>query len=114
MITFKFATKDDMPELTEAAKSDNHGVIAATHLVKKDGKVVGYVSFNAMPNVLIWMHSQRTNVRDALQVENFFETLAAPFGSVCVPVPKTSPFHPLMTKKGYQDMGEGTVFMKPL
>lgn len=114
MTTFEYLKPEALPALVAAAKADDHAVIAATHIVKKNGRIVGYLSFNSLPTVLLWLDTKETTQNDSYQVQNFFETLATPFGGVCVPVPTKSPFYPLMHKAGYQNMGEGSVFMKPL
>lgn len=93
----------DKVELNIAASEDKHGVAAPTHVVLKEGKIVGYLSINAVPTVLMWMHTKNIKVRDSLDVATFFENFisAQGFLGCLVPMQNSSPIEPYMEKVGY-------------
>jgi hypothetical protein len=93
----------DASELNLAASQDNHGVAAPTHVALKQGKIVGYLSINAVPTVLMWMNTKEIKVRDSLDVATFFENIIAGLGfkGCLIPMQNNSPIEPYMEKVGY-------------
>ncbi len=113
----RIKTAEEFNELVEKSKSDNHGVYAPTHIVKKNGEVLGYFSIAAsVPIVLAWLSTQKVQPRDSISLINSVENHVAMGGAshVAFPVPKSSPFHEHMEKLGYKPAGEYTFFIKEL
>jgi hypothetical protein len=104
----------DMQPLLDAAMSDNHAVIKATHVIKKNGEFIGYISMGTLPTVLFWMHTKKANSRDSIAAITFYENVLAPAGGVIVPVMETSPYYHFMERTGYKSMGKGDLFIKGL
>lgn len=59
--------------LREALASDDHTLLPATHVVIKNGEIVGCFMVNYL--VTWWMHSGKTNARDSLIVRNILWAL---------------------------------------
>lgn len=97
-----------------AAQKDNHHLIAPTHAVLKDGKVVGSISL--IPTVLVWMDTKEAKVRDSMELNQFVQNHLAANGAtaICMPCVKTSPYYSLMEKVGYLNLGEYNLFVKGL
>lgn len=107
--------KDDeeVERLIAEAAADKHATIMASHVVEKDGQVIGHLSIGEVPMVLVWMHQQRARARDSAAVLNFIENNFNPGTVICVPCPLGSPFHPRLVEEGsYKDFGPSTLFFK--
>ncbi len=103
---------EDLEALSKVASADGHAVIAPTYLIQKDQQIVGYIG--VVPSVLVWLDSQRTLVRDSIQVMNFWENiLRATSGASVIGVPCTdnSPLKPFLPRVGYVPT-ESTMYLK--
>jgi hypothetical protein len=113
----KFKDEQELHDAFEAAKAENHGVFCPTHPLRKDGEVVGYFSVGSpgYPVVFAWL-GECIPPRESFSLVNRMENHVALAGAtgICFPVPKSSPFHPLMGHMGYKNGGEYTFFYKPL
>jgi hypothetical protein len=107
---------EDLERIVAAAKEDDHAAVAPNFFMRRNGEVVGCMSVGVLPLVFFWMHSKKTTARDSVQAATFFENILAMNGAqnVVVPVPKTSPFHGVMSAGGYAAFGENTLFHKTL
>ncbi len=108
-------TARDNEALIAAAATDNHVPLVPTHLVEKNGEIVGYGSVGAVPMLFVWVHSQKVSARESRGLLNLGENLMAlqykgPF--ICCPCTAESPFFPFMRRLGYQSVGEAGFFLK--
>jgi|SRR6516164_6845532 hypothetical protein len=114
----RFRGEDEYKQLCELAKTDNHGVFAPTHPVRKNGELVGYFSIapQGVPIVFAWLSTEHILPRESFALINTVENHVALAGNVamCLPVPKTSPFYGVMESMGYVPAGEYTFFVKKL
>lgn len=114
----RFRSAEEAKELQELAKADNHSVILPTHVLRKDGKMVGYMSVGPvqMPCVLAWFSTKEMQARESFHLVNGIECQVAHAGGSAImwPIPKNSPFYPLMESMGYKNSGDYTLFIKPL
>jgi hypothetical protein len=101
-----------------AAKADGaQGVFNATQIILKDDEVVGYLSINAVPTILCWLHKTKMHASDSFIVKMFFENYVRNVcGSdiVILPCPQSSPLYPYMTKLGYSECPGDVLFIKNL
>jgi hypothetical protein len=106
----------DLAQLKAEAKDDAHDVMAATHVVEQDGKIIGYASIGAIPMVNLWLSSKKQRPRDAMSLLNMVENAAANMGLqvICVPCGNISPFRKLMNRFGYNYLMESGFFTKKL
>ena len=109
-------SEEDFKELVALAKQDNHGVFFPTHPLRKDGKTVGYFSVGPKgpTYVFAWLSTKDIPARESFHLINAVEDMVARAGekTICFPVPKESPFYPLMAHMGYRDGGEYTFYIK--
>lgn len=114
----KIRSQDDLDQLLESAKADQHSVLCPTHPIRKDGRLVGYFSVApaAAPCVHAWLSTSVMLPRDSFHLINSIECEIARTGAgaLIFPVPKKSPFFDLMNHLGYEDCGEYTMFVKKL
>lgn len=104
----------DLTNLIKAAAADNHEIVRPTHVVEKNGEMVGYLSLGGLPTCLVWMDTKKTNVKDSLNLLNCFENVVSALGhqSFILPCSETSPYRPLIEKAGYANAGSFTLFVK--
>lgn len=116
MITVRPMQGEDVEPLSQAAKDDGHVVVGATHVVVKDGKLVGYVGANGIPMVGIWMDTKACTVLDSKRVMETYEASLRFHGvqSIIVPCMTSSPFFPYMEKAGHVKVCETTLFFKDI
>jgi hypothetical protein len=104
--------------LIELAKKDKHGVYVPTHVVKRDGKIHGYMSVGSpgVPVIFAWLNTEEVRPRESFELINMVENHVALNGafSVAFPVPKDSPFHGNMEALGYTNCGNYDFFVKKL
>src|ERR1035437_8965335 len=111
------ATRDNIGYVIDRAKEDgNSGVIAATDVIMKEGKIIGYLGINSMPYVQVWMHTKESKIRDAMQSLTFIEGTLARQGaeSVALPCHESSNYTPYLEKLGYERLNYDCVFAKKL
>jgi hypothetical protein len=108
--------QEDFETLQKVCEADNHTVVFPTHVVEKDGKIVGYVSYLSVPLVLSWCHSKDVKVRDMLTIGNIVENLLlnANINRVGLLIQETSPVFPYYPKAGYTSFGQNHLFIKNL
>lgn len=113
----KFRDEKEFTEMVEAAKAEEHGIFCPTHPLRKDDQVIGYVSVGSpgYPLTFAWL-GECLQPRESFTIVNSIENLVALNGAkgICWPIPKTSPFHPLMKHLGYKNGGEYDFFYKML
>ncbi len=114
----RIKTKEEFLELVAKAKEDSHGVFEPTLAVKKDGKLVGYFSIGqpGFVTVFAWLSTKEMAARESFHLINTVEGMASANGAkaICFPVPKDSPFHPLMKEMGFVSAGTYEYFVKEL
>lgn len=105
----------DLSKVLIAAKGDNHSVIKPTDVIEKAGEIVGALEIGSTPQVLVWMDTQKTNVRDSLDILHYFNSIVARMGhrTYTLPCSSKSPYLPYLEKTGwYHNLGQFTLFLK--
>lgn len=110
-----FTGIDEVP-VSQAAEQNAHSVLAPSHVVLKEGKIVGALEIATSIPVLVWAHTEKMGIRDSLDVMRFYENLVFGTGNkrIILPCKKNSPFLPYLKnpKSGYVDCGEFNFFLK--
>lgn len=105
-------------KLAALAHSDNHALIAPTHVFVKNGELIGYASVGSVPLILPWFDTRRCKAVDSLYFINQLENLTAnamPSNGqnlICVPVVENSPFTPHISRLGYVEAGMARIVFK--
>lgn len=100
-------TPADMDALRAAAATDGHQVTLPTHLIERDGHIIGY--FSIQPTVMLnaWVHSDKVRARESFHLLNLAENLAVNLTGlrlVSLPCALESPFAPVINHLGYQTL----------
>lgn len=106
----------ELEELKERAAEDQHRVVLATHLVRKDGKIVGYGSIAPAPIVNVWLDSKRVEAIESARLLRRLTDGLSFSGArhVLMPCADSSPFYPVMEKLGFERLGPTVLHVKGL
>ena len=111
----KFLNEEEFLSAVEAAKAEKHGMFCPTHPLRRNGEIVGYLSIGSpgFPIAFAWFGSC-IPPRESFSIINRAENHVALAGAsgICWPIPKQSPFHPLMEAMGYTNGGSYDFFYK--
>lgn len=119
----KIRSQEEYDALAKSALEERHGLFLPTHILRKnvtDGpqKNVGYFSVGAPGATIVfgWLSQKEMHARESFHLLNNVEDMVMRADSklICMPMPKHSPFHPLMRSMGYKSAGEYEFFIKPL
>lgn len=113
----RLQSQEDLARLIEASAQDNHRPICPTHLLEREGEILGYASIGCVPMVFCWVDSRKVRARQSFALLAQAEQLAAayaPVNVICVPCTAESPFAPFMGRLGYHQLGEAMFLVKNL
>lgn len=107
---------ETVKRLFEAARADDHMVIAPTHVMLRGTEIIGYLSLGAMPVVQSWFDSKTGHVLDSLKMIEMGEVVMASQGVTAyqVAVSESSPFAPHMERLGYKPVGKTVLWQKQI
>ena len=93
-------SQEMLEEVKKAAYKDGHEPLFPTHVVTRDGEIVG--SFCTIsPTVYWWLDSKKTNASDTALVLQSVDTLINNEGYIgyAMPVHPSSPYHKFLMKR---------------
>jgi hypothetical protein len=101
-------------KLCEAAKEDDHRVVAPSHIFIKDEEIVGYCRVDV--TCQWWLHSDKCNVRDTLAASYQMEAVMRDRGinNYVMLCAERSPYKVLMEKFGFNRTGTTVLFERKL
>jgi hypothetical protein len=98
-----------------AAEADGTVCLAPSHLIERDGKIVGYVGMDSVPLFRVWL-GKDVRRRESFSILNVIENLYRARGVrlVATLLMPGSPFGPMMPRMGYKALGETVLHLKHL
>jgi len=103
---------ETLKQAIESAKSDDHALLAPTHVVLKENVLIG--ALDIVPCAFVWMHTKFAKNRDSLHMLNTLESMMANQSQgLVVPCMETSPYYPIMPSVGFIPLPH-KLFMKGL
>jgi hypothetical protein len=108
--------KEKFDELLARAAEDKAFVYYPTHIIEKDGEVIGFFSIGANPVILAHFDRQKCSAKDTIKAieigENFMRALGHKnYTLLCE---TESPFYPLLEKMGYKNIMPTNMMSKNL
>ena len=112
--SLRLIKEEEIEQLIEKAAKDDHQVVAPTHVIEKDGEIVGYMSIDAVPTVHSWFDSKVLKVRDSAVVDLQLKAIMNNNGieHYFMPCASISPFRTVMESAGYKKLYDSTIFIK--
>lgn len=109
-------TAEELNLVMKIAREDGHVLFDPSHLVIKEGKIIGAVSMVKTPYVSVWMHTKEARATDSVVGLNSVEAVMENAGvnHYIMPCTEDSPFHPVMDKLGFQYIGMFGLYIKNL
>ena len=104
------------PQQAEAilkiAREDNDGVMFPSHVVIKNGEIVGGVSLGVIPFVALWHHSQKTGPKDSLILKSIYDSIMETKGTpqYFIACNAASPYVTHMEQLGYNPVWDTKIF----
>lgn len=110
------STRQEVEELVKVAANDSHDVVFPSHLVRKDGEIVGYAGIFSTPILMWWLDSEKGKARDSIEMMREIEKLALSSGvkrytTICS---EDSPYFRHMGKLGFRELGKTVMFVKEI
>lgn len=109
-------TVDDYQAVMDAAKDDNHVINWPTHMVEKEGKIVGAASIASVPLLLVWNHSTEVKIRDSLHLNSVYRAIMEAKGhsEYLIACDADSPYNKYMEIAGYKPFWKTELFYAKL
>lgn len=114
-MNFSATVEQDLPELLNNAAEDYHPVVLPNYTLRKEGRIVGYVSI--VPTAHAWIDTQRVTAFDTFRrVFPFTEEQirARGFKHMFYVTGKQSNLTPFASRIGYDRIGSTELFSKRL
>mgnify|MGYP003149836181 CR=1 FL=1 len=111
----KITTKEEYQATINAARMDNDALHFPTHMLYKDGKIVGGWSLEGIPIALVWHDTKAITSRDSLMLSNTIDTIMNDRGhkSFLQACNSNSPYNKYMEKHfGYKTVWPTNLFVK--
>lgn len=106
-------TAEELDAIHKIAEAENHPIAWPTHVMEKNNYVIGTMSI--MPMALVWLSTQRAQVRDTLFLNDHLEAVMANTTRVfCVPCTEDSPLLKVISKPelGYIKGSKPSLYFK--
>jgi len=105
--------KEEEALVIKAAIADNDSMTVPTHVIEKNGKVVGGWSLAKVPLVLVWHKSDEINAKESLVLNNTFRSIMDDRGSgpFIIACNGHSPYIKHMEKFGFKPVWETNLFV---
>lgn len=109
----KIRDEDERKAVIEAAVADNDQMQVPSHIIEKNGKIVGGWALANVPLVLVWHKSDAINAKESLYLNNTCRSIMndrsdAPFVIACN---NHSPYMNYMEKLGFKPIWETNLFL---
>lgn len=110
----KIRNKKEFNMAVKAAKDDKDNMTCPTHILWRNGEIIGTWSLAAVPLVLLWSHSQKMKKEDSIIYSEMIDTLMEEKGHTnhLLCCNSGSPYFKHMEKFGYESVWNTNVFLK--
>jgi len=100
----KIKSKEELKKVLAAAREDNHNMPTPTHVIEKDGKIVGCWGLGNIPLVSVWHKEGSLGIRDSLNLNCTTKSIKYDrgHGIFIIACNENSPYMPFMEKVGYE------------
>jgi hypothetical protein len=109
----KIKDQAELDAIMAASKADNDGCLLPTHVVIKNGEIVGCASLAVLPVMMVWNHSTKVGPRDSIQLKHTYDAIMEEKGakSYAILCNKQSPYNGHMKQLGFKPVWETQIFV---
>lgn len=106
-------TLEQESRVLHAASQDNHANIYPSHVVERNGEIIGAASIARIPLLLIWSHSSNVSARDSMHLKRVYDSIMETKGypKYFVACDETSPYNSYMDKFGCDKVCKTQIFL---
>ena len=118
LVNLRLFPQEQLPhvlaDLSALAAADNHAVLNPTHVMLKDGQIIGYLSLDGLPTVHCWFDSKNKHAADSIKMIDHGQTAFGERGirDFTVACAEESPFTPHMARLGFERLGTTVLWRK--
>lgn len=105
-------TLEQETEALQAARANNDSIIHPTHVVERDGEIIGASSIARVPILLIWNHTERVSARDSMHLKRVYDSIMETkgFPKYFIACNERSPYNSYMKRFGYKPIWKTELF----
>ena len=100
----KIKSQEELEQVLKAAREDKHNMPTPTHVIEKDGKIVGCWGLGNIPLVSVWHKEGSLGPKESLNLNSTFKSIMDDrgHGVFLIACNEDSPYMPFMEKVGYE------------
>ena len=112
----KIKTEKELEAMIKAAAEDNADIQFPSHMLTKDGKIVGGWSMGTVPLTMVWHDSNKVTVRDSIMLNKTIDALMNDRGHAhyLMACDSTSPYNSYMEKFGHNLIWNTNLYYKEI
>ena len=103
----------ERPGVVASMRADGHEWLGHSHLVERNGQVIGAAALGTMPLVMVWHDRARVQVRDSMHLKRVYDAIMETKGEgrYLIGCDRGSPYSALMAKGGFRPVWETQLFL---
>ena len=105
-------TLEQETEALQAARANNDSINYPTHVVERNGEIIGASSIARVPLLLVWHHTERVSARDSMHLKRVYDSIMETkgFPKYFIACSESSPYISHMTRLGYRTICKTQIF----
>lgn len=109
----RIKSPEERAAVIAAARADNDALDFPSHVLLRDGEIVGGISAGVVPLVMVWNRTDRIGARESAVLPTFYDALMEErnFGKFLIACNARSPYRPHMDRLGYRHVWDTALFM---
>lgn len=106
-------TLEQESKVLQAARTNNDSIICPTHVVERNGEIIGAASIARIPLLLIWSHRSKISARDSMHLKRVYDSIMETKGypKYFVACDETSPYNSYMDRFGCEKVCKTQIFL---
>lgn len=104
---------DEYKAVAQAARDDNDAMEYPSHVVLRDGEIIGSAGIAVMPLLMVWNHTEKVRAAESMHLKRVYDSIMETkgFDKYFVACNKRSPYNGHMKKLGFAPIWETEIFM---
>jgi hypothetical protein len=105
-------TLEQESNVLQAARANNDSIIHPTHVVERNGEIIGASSFGRIPILLLWNHTEKVSARDSMHLKRVYDSIMETkgFPRYFIACNENSPYNSHMKRFGFRPIWKTEIF----